>query len=462
LRITGDYPPGSYVYDGTVTDVNGCASSQFSVTLTMQSSPVVTAASLDYATNTSGPWNPMTGDLTTGYELCLDPAIPYFYFDINSLTVSQTLASATLNPFTLSTASLPPDWSTYWTAKGVTSGATPGTWQAVMYQIISGNAPMFYINYDGGDYQLIDGLVYQTGGGLTPLRVSGDYPEWLYTFTGTVTAANGCTSSPLTVTMEFLNCSVHLKDILQGPYDPATDLMRTDLNAGGYLPLTQPYASTPLAYAGTEAVTAFNANVVDWLVVEIRSGTAANTMVARRAALLLSDGSIVGTDQAQAPVFPEIVGGNSYYVVLYHRNHLPVMTPTAITLPNTLATRHDFTAASANAYGGDNGVFPLEAGVYGQIAGDVNMDKILRYSGDSNDKAPIITRIVLLDASPPTADNEIATGYYPEDTDMNTIVRYSGPGNDHALIFTNIDHYTDPTYLVSTFIGVVPVSWVAY
>ncbi|MBK6347282.1 MAG: hypothetical protein IPF68_15370 [Bacteroidales bacterium] len=41
-----------------------------------------------------------------------------------------------------------------------------------MWNIIKGTAPIFYINYTGTDYQLIDGLTYQMGGGLTPLRIT--------------------------------------------------------------------------------------------------------------------------------------------------------------------------------------------------------------------------------------------------------------------------------------------------
>ena len=250
---------------------------------------------------------------------------------------------------------------------------------------------------------------------------------------------------------------VYLKTFLQGAYNTATDLMRTDLNAGSYLPLLQPYATTPLAYEGTESVTSFNADAVDWVVVELRTDTLASTLVARQSALLLSNGWIVGTDQVNPPLFNEIVQGNSYYVVIYHRNHFPVMTASAIILPNTQATRYDLTASAANAYRTSNAVFPLETGVYGQIAGDVNWDKLLRYSGANNDKSYVFVRIGSLIPSP--AMNDIVTGYYPEDVDMNGIIRYSGTGNDPAMIFTNIDHFTDPTYTTSTWISVVPVNY---
>ena len=72
-----------------------------------------------------------------------------------------------------------------------------------MYQIILGNEPIFYIYYTGGDYQLIDGLTYQIGGGLAPLRVSGDYPQWAYHYLGEVTGTNDCVSNYFQVIFAF-------------------------------------------------------------------------------------------------------------------------------------------------------------------------------------------------------------------------------------------------------------------
>lgn len=290
----------------------------------------------------------------------------------------------------------------------------------------------------------------------TRMRVSmkyGSAPGYCETFTyGEVEDYTVCIS-PEAPTGGY----VYLKDFLQGAYDTTTNLMRTDLKTAGLLPTTQPYLSSPLAYSGTESMTSFTGNVVDWVIVELRTDTTAGSMVARKAALLLNNGEIVGTDQVSAPFFPQIVQGNPYYIVIYHRNHFPVMTASAVTLPNVQATRIDLTASAANAYRTTNAVFQLETGVYGQIAGDVNWDKTLRYSGSNNDKSYIFSRIGTVIPSPTL--NDAITGYYSEDADMNGIVRYSGAGNDASLIFTNIDHFTNPTFIISVWTGVVPVSY---
>ncbi len=188
------------------TDGNGCTAATPTVlAVTVNPLPVVTAVGLQYSTTGTTPWNPVNGTLAGGYDLCIDPMIPYYYLDINNLTVTVPLSSAGFvqNGFKLNTSSLPPTWTSYWDAKGVNASATPGTWQAVMYQIILGNQPMYYISYTGTDYLLIDGLQYQFGGVVDILRVSGDYPQWGYTYFGSVTDINGCVSPQMNILMTF-------------------------------------------------------------------------------------------------------------------------------------------------------------------------------------------------------------------------------------------------------------------
>ncbi|MBM3435479.1 MAG: hypothetical protein FJY07_04575 [Bacteroidetes bacterium] len=67
------------------------------------------------------------------------------------------------------------------------------------------------------------------------------------------------------------------------------------------MPVNQPYNTAPWNYAGAEINTFASPNIVDWVLVELRDSTSAanattGTRIARQAALLKSDGSIVGTD----------------------------------------------------------------------------------------------------------------------------------------------------------------------
>jgi hypothetical protein len=71
------------------------------------------------------------------------------------------------------------------------------------------------------------------------------------------------------------------------------------------------------------------------------------------------------------PLTFDVPNGN-YYLVVHHRNHLSIMSASALTLSET-SPLYDFTAALSRAYG-NNPMKQLETGVYGMIAGDGNAD----------------------------------------------------------------------------------------
>jgi hypothetical protein len=258
-----------------------------------------------------------------------------------------------------------------------------------------------------------------------------------------------------------LNCGVHLKDFLQGPYDVNTHLMLTDLAAGNYLVMQQPYTTSPWQYDGAEQITSYPEGVVDWVLIELRTGIAASSMVGRRAGLLMSNGSIVDTNGSSPLVFHSFSPGSSYYVVVYHRSHIPVMTSTAITLPNNALTYHDFTTnPSLKVYSVSNAaVILLEEGIYGHIAGDIFYNNNLQYSGPNNDRGLIFAKIAELFNPPPATLNSTVSGYYKEDLNLDGMVKYSGPQNDQGIIFYNIDWLTDPTMLTTIYLGQVPVDY---
>jgi hypothetical protein len=181
---------------------------------------------------------------------------------------------------------------------------------------------------------------------------------------------------------------VNLTVMLEGPY--GTSQMNTYLNSMGYLPLSQPYSASPWLYSGTEAVATIpNANVVDWVLVEFRetSGSASTatsaTVVEREAAFLLKNGSVVGVDGSSSIILNYPVTQN-LYVVIWHRNHLAVMSAVPLVLSGGSYT-YNFTTAAANAYGGSNGHKQIATGVWGMVAGDGNSDGTI----GTNDKVDV-------------------------------------------------------------------------
>jgi len=205
--------------------------------------------------------------------------------------------------------------------------------------------------------------------------------------------------------------------------------MNTTLRSSGLIPLSQPYGPAPWNYSGTEQVASIPPGVVDWILIELRTGTAGSTKAATRAAFLLSNGAIVDLD-GTSPVKFDGTSARNYYVVLRHRNHLAVMSASPLPLSATSAV-YDFTTAQAKAFGSAPMV-PLTGGAFGLYAGDVTGNGILKYSGSGNDSGPIYARIGGGSVS------ATMSGYFSEDTNMNGIVKYSGAQNDRAIIYANI------------------------
>lgn len=168
-----------------------------------------------------------------------------------------------------------------------------------------------------------------------------------------------------------------LKVFLQGPYSGSA-LMSTNLNSLNHLPLEQPYDNSPWNHTGVEKVTSgfysSNPNIVDWVLVELRTGTAASTTVAKRSALLRSDGKIVGLD-GTSPLRFGLSSGN-YYVVIRHRNHLDIMSAAALSISSyPTLNQYDFTTSLSQAYSaGGDALVEIETGVFAMISGDANGD----------------------------------------------------------------------------------------
>lgn len=170
-----------------------------------------------------------------------------------------------------------------------------------------------------------------------------------------------------------------LKVFLEGPY-AGSSMMSTDLNPD-LIPLAQPYNTAPWNYNGTESVASIpNADIVDWVMVELRdavtaaSATSATTL-GRQAGFLLSDGSIVGLDGMSKIRFDNLFNYDiteDLFVVVYHRNHLSIISADPLTKVNG-EYAYDFSDDAAKSYGSTAAVKQLELfgpSVWGMMGGD--------------------------------------------------------------------------------------------
>ncbi len=167
--------------------------------------------------------------------------------------------------------------------------------------------------------------------------------------------------------------NVNLRAFLQGPYNAAGDSMKTSLAA--YVPVKNPYSGSPWNYTGGDSVASVPAGVVDWVLVTLRSGTAAATGVDTVAAFLKKDGSVVALDGTSVVTFPGVKYGN-YYVVLTHRNHLRIMTANALVL-NGGSSQYDFSTALTKAYSAGADGMKLVGSRYTLFAGDGNGNGVI-------------------------------------------------------------------------------------
>lgn len=183
-------------------------------------------------------WNRVPGSFEDGFALLMDPLEEYYYLDVDDIVVNRDLEDG-LHPFYLDQTALPAGFMPFWDAKGVNAAADPSSWQGVMYQIITGVEPMFYLKVDGMAYDLIDGLQILFSGGTVeePLRVSGDYPFGTYTFNGEVADEYGYTDD-VTVDITFNDKPVAFDQSLETDEDVPLAIVLTAADGWPGNPLT--------------------------------------------------------------------------------------------------------------------------------------------------------------------------------------------------------------------------------
>lgn len=238
-----------------------------------------------------------------------------------------------------------------------------------------------------------------------------------------------CDTAVVTISINVVDiicADVRAKVFLEGAIiDPDGEVqymneMRTDLNdlkilpgqsysngfSGNavYSPKGHPYAAQPWQYDGTEGDNydsngntqngdaGYPASVVDWVLVSLRESPSdeESSVVCQQAALLHKDGSVTmetpccGIDRRK-----------EYFIVVEHRNHLLVMSPTKVSTNKiieqnsaTYAVTHDFTTQNSYKSVDPNflseigfGQKEVNPGVWAMIGGNAEQ----KYTQDDTD-----------------------------------------------------------------------------
>ncbi len=193
----------------------------------------------------------------------------------------------------------------------------------------------------------------------------------------TAYTGNACVRSAPELIVEYYEpLQLNVKAWLEGAYQPQTNNMRTDLNTLRFaLPgqvnqsAGQPYSTAPWNYEDREGeyykTGNYNANVVDWVLVSLRSTPDPSSTFVRTAMLLHTDGTIHPVKPLPASKDTE---GN-FYILVEHRTHMGAMSLTPVSINNGVAT-YDFRGQDSYGSPTNSAQIQLESGAWGLYAGD--------------------------------------------------------------------------------------------
>jgi hypothetical protein len=247
------------------------------------------------------------------------------------------------------------------------------------------------------------------------------------TITFTVTNVCGTASTTKDITVGGcaipVNAKVYLSNIDSASSLMSTNLIAIDPGSASPFPMDDPYFTGIYAASGnyahipnvtTPATTATilsTNNIVDWIFVELRTGTSGATTVAyAKAALLRNDGIILNSDGTPLS-FAGASSTTEYFVAIKHRNHIGFMTASDTTFTITTPLLN-FTSSLAPLYGSN----PLRLAY---PAAGANPAKYVMWAGDGN----VSTDVDPLDLSAMYPLNgNVLDEYNPWDMDFDTAV----------------------------------------
>jgi len=287
---------------------------------------------------------------------------------------------------------------------GITHTSSNGSGEFAVYIAFGEALGWMEMPPNSGNYFLVD--VHGAGAQRSDPK-SGDPANWPY--------GNGPQGDVVRID-NYVRCvrvgneiRLGLKVFLEGPFNG------TDMNTGliGNLPLDQPYNAAPWNYTGIESVISIpDPEVVDWVLIELRDTTEAAfatsaTIIAQQAAFVKKNGNAVSSDGETELRF-SVNFSYDLYLVVWHRNHLGVMSSNPLTESEGIYT-YDFTSGQDQAYGGISGHKEIATGVWGMVGCD----------GDANSEINIIdkTDVWMIQAG--------LSGYFEADFNMDGNVNNS-------------------------------------
>jgi len=218
--------------------------------------PYFTTLEIKVKDGASGTWgDPVSQDDDTPNVLNavidLDVFEPdYFYVNLKNTTATNVELQEGYHAFYIDTAQYPAPHALgykvtkalssddytfleYWASRGVYDECT-GTWEPIMWQIVDGKQPFFYIKVTdtpgkgliGQTYELIDGLIYQLYTTDENMRINGDYFLGDYVFTGYVySAAHDVESNGVAaLKSDLITINISLEDNIETTYPDFTVL----------------------------------------------------------------------------------------------------------------------------------------------------------------------------------------------------------------------------------------------
>lgn len=150
---------------------------------------------------------------------------------------------------------------------------------------------------------------------MPSVPMASDYGLWRFE----ATLLGNTVSHQFELGNECDRVEIQASTFLQGPLGTSNSIMSTALNSSGLLGLTDPYGLG-------ESVSSMPANIVDWVLVELRDATTPTIVLGQRAGLLRMDGTILDPNDNTDKLKFTGISAATGHVLIKHRNHLGIMT----------------------------------------------------------------------------------------------------------------------------------------